>query len=204
MLHSRAAHPHAPARCAAHPTYVSAHLWLSTLHRTHCLALRTRVMCWRSSAPELLGSPVPAHILPVWPHPVMAWAHAPCHFQSPAAHDRARDDQCVIAISVCVPSHPPGRVARPPRFRARSPSRVPARHLGRRRSSPTHARDARPLRSAMPACNQSLALPFPVPPHILSTCLYSFCKNSRSHHHHQWSLPISHMLFPSLFCTADG
>jgi hypothetical protein len=108
MLHSRAAHPHAPARCAAHPAYVSAHLWLSTSHCTHCLALRTRVMCWRSSAPQLLGSPVPAHILPAWPHVVMAWAHAPCHFQSPAAHDRARANQCVIAISVCASSHPHG------------------------------------------------------------------------------------------------
>jgi hypothetical protein len=101
MLHSRAAHPHAPARCAAHPAYVSAHLWLSTSHRTHCLALRTRVMCWRSSAPELLGSPVPAHILPAWPHVLMAWAHAPCHFQSPAAHDRARRTVCHQHLSVC-------------------------------------------------------------------------------------------------------
>jgi hypothetical protein len=94
--------------------------------------------------------------------------------------------------------------ARPPRLRTCSPSRVLVCILGWRRSSPTHARDARPLRSAMPACNQSSALPFPFPPHVLATCLYSFRKNGRSYHHHQWSRPISHMLFPSLFCTADG
>jgi hypothetical protein len=41
-------------------------------------------------------------------------AHAPGHFQSSPAHDRARADQCAITISACVPSHPPGRVSRPP------------------------------------------------------------------------------------------
>jgi hypothetical protein len=174
ILHTRAEHPHAPARCTAHPAYVSAHLWLSTSHRTHCLALRTRAMCWRSSAPEPLGSraslhpaattyalplhmlvsTVPAHILPAWPRAVMVWARAQGHFQSLAAHDRAPADQHAIAISACAPSHPPARVARRPRLCAHAPVRL----LGRRRSSLTRARDARPLRSAMPACNQSLPL----------------------------------------------
>jgi hypothetical protein len=190
MLHT--AHPHAPAWCASHPAHVSAHLWLSTSHCTHCLALRTRALCWRSSAPEplgsraslhlaattstlpphMLGSPVPAHFLPTWPRAVMAW-YAPSYFQPPAAHDRARADQRVITISACTPSHPPTRVARRPQLRARSPSRTPVCLLGRCHSSPTRARVARPLRSTMPACNQSLPLPFPFRPHVMVTCLYS-------------------------------
>jgi hypothetical protein len=221
MLHT--AHPHAPQWCASHPAHVSAHLWLSTLHYTHCLALRIRALCWRSSTPEplgsraslhpaaatstlpphMLGSPVPAHFLPTWPRAVMAWAHAPGYFQPPAAHDRARADQRAITISACTPSHPPARVARSPWLRARSPSHTPVRLLGRRHSTPTRARDARPLNSTMPACNQSLPLPFPFPIHVMVTGLYSlFARLAAVTIIINGRCPLVTCRFP-LFCTAS-
>jgi hypothetical protein len=99
------------------------------LPRTACisLALRTRALCWRSSAPEPLGSraslhpaaatsALPPHCVRIYmlgsPCPLgsslraaAAWAHVSGHSQPPAAPDCARADSRAIAISACTPSH---------------------------------------------------------------------------------------------------
>jgi hypothetical protein len=116
-------------------------------------------------APALAPHALVHCIVPLGRRVYFPRAHALGHFQSSAAHDRARVDQCAITISACAPSHPPGRVSRPPRLCARAPVRL----LGWRQSSPTRARDARPLRSATP-----INCLFSFPPHLMATCLYSF------------------------------
>jgi hypothetical protein len=150
------------------------HLW-PTLHALTCLCV----------VPALAPHALVHCVAPLGRRVYFPRAHALGQFQSPAAHDRARADQCAITISACAPSHPPGRVSRPPRLCARAPARL----LGWRQSSPTRARDARPLRSATPACNQLLVF---FSSHLMATCLYSFfCKNGCSDYHHQRPLHIS-------------